>query len=185
MIDKIDTSKLNKELCNKDYGLSLFHAIGKFLYNKRLLPGEQKPQSVSSIRMKKKPRPRFYENHLEILNQVQTDSSTFSLFVHENMLDHFDDIADWANVLTTYSWNDAMLNRNSYAYWNMQYMDELQQLATHIEWLAITEYNIHGGDIVKRSKKTMAKPVYFESKRKQNENKQILYDSLKIEQCLK
>lgn len=180
------SKKFGTEMWSKDYGLSIFHAIGKFLYNKRKVSSKQEPVRLTYLEMKKKPRPKFYENHLNILNKVQTESSTFSLFLYENMLDHFGDISDWAKVLEAYSLNDSLLNRNSYSYWNMHYVEEIQQLTTHIECLAITEYNLHGGDLPKDNKlKMFAKPMFFEYKRKLNESKLLLNDSLKIDQWLR
>ena len=106
----------------KDFGLSIFHAMGKILYNKRIDPvtgKEHKPSFFSPDIMKDpEQRPPFYANHAHLLSEVRIDPPTFSLFLHENMPGFFSDIEDMANVMDVYSQMDAIGGEMTYSYYN-------------------------------------------------------------------
>ena len=101
--------------------MNIFHALGKFLYNKRwdnkLKEGRQmtfKEQTSSSL----KSRPRFYCSHSEILRQTLLEDSVLSLYLHENMLSFYGDVQDCANLFDIYSSLDGELARVEYQYGN-------------------------------------------------------------------
>lgn len=168
---------------NKDYGLSIFHALGKFLYNKRIDPRTKEPRVMKSTELSVVPKPESYINHAQIMSQVQTESKTFSLFLQENMYSFFNDVDDIAKALEVYSTNDAILGRVDYCYANQKYIYELEEQAALSEGLAITEFNIHGGDRTsKREMKKMAKPEWFDFRRKINETKQLIAETTKLDQ---
>ena len=56
----------------KDYQLAIFHSLGKFLYNKRIEPGNNSkdalPKQLPYKLMKKTPRPKLYFKHQEVLD---------------------------------------------------------------------------------------------------------------------
>jgi len=87
---------------SKDFGLSIFHALGKFLYNKRIDPNTKEARIMTSQELSVVPKPKSYINHEHILNQVQTENNTFSLFLQENMYSFFNDIDDVVKVLDVY-----------------------------------------------------------------------------------
>jgi hypothetical protein len=61
--DKATTSSVKI----KDFSLTIFHALAKFLYNKRM-NGSEPPQSMPPSVMKNlNTRPKFYESHDVIL----------------------------------------------------------------------------------------------------------------------
>lgn len=184
--EKIPKGQKQTDEYNKDYGLSIFHALGKFLYNKRINPNTGKEEIMSAKQMSEiKPRPKSYINHAEIMNKVETENSTFSLFLLENMSNFFGDIEDMAKVLEVYSYNDAILNRGSYSFANQKYTNELVEQAALTEGLAITEYNLHGGDINRgRNLKKMAKPEWFDFRRKIADTKTVINDAMKADQLL-
>lgn len=52
------------ETQGKDFQLSIFHALGKFLYNKRIDPKDPKQKvQLPYSEMRKTPRPRLYFKH--------------------------------------------------------------------------------------------------------------------------
>ncbi|CAM6097572.1 unnamed protein product [Calypogeia fissa] len=91
---------LSKNSClgvgvGRDYSLSLFHALGKFLHNKRLT-NEQVPSGSSTLLQVKEEFQRYpldMEEPEIILSQAQTDSSTLLAFLHENVLQFIDEDA--------------------------------------------------------------------------------------------
>lgn len=83
------------------------------------------------------------------MDQAPTENSTFSLFLQENMYEFFKDITDVAKVLQVYSENDAILGRGEFWYSNQQYLNEISDSCSLSEGIAITEYNLHGGDVKK------------------------------------
>jgi len=87
---------------SKDFGLSIFHALGKFLYNKRIDPNTKEARIMTSQELSVVPKPKSYIHHEHILNQVQTENNTFSLFLQENMYSFFNDIDDVVKVLDVY-----------------------------------------------------------------------------------
>lgn len=100
----------------KDYGLTIFRALGKFLYNKRIDPLTNEARAMTYEELSQSPKPKFYESHKEILENVQTETHTFSLFLQENMYDFCTDISDIANILDVYSCNDSIQNPTVYSY---------------------------------------------------------------------
>lgn len=57
---------------SKDNNLSIFHVLGKFLYNKRWDSREKEGRKMTSKELmdpRLKTRPRFYENHSKLLQQ--------------------------------------------------------------------------------------------------------------------
>ena len=66
--------------------------------------------------MKKERKPKLYFRHRDILNQIQIESTSFALYLHENMLDFFTDISDIAACLDCYSLTDAQEGLLSYSF---------------------------------------------------------------------
>lgn len=44
-------------------------------------------------------KPKFYENHAEILQNTLLEDHVLSLYLHENMLNHYQDIDDVCNCM--------------------------------------------------------------------------------------
>jgi len=63
-------------------------------------------------------KPKCYFNHAEVMDSVMIERSSFSLFLHENLFNFFQDIEDVANVLDSYSLMDFVANSSSYNYAN-------------------------------------------------------------------
>lgn len=168
---------------NKDFCLKIFHAAGKFLYNKRVDPLTNKARIMTSKELMSNPKPISYINHEDILNEVNTESNFFTLLLKENMYDLFEDIEDISKVLEVYSDNDRLSTIQSYSYDYSKYYYEINQHCAHTECLAITEYNIHGGDRKgKKTMKKMNKSPWFDMKRQIAEGKTEIFDVAKLEQ---
>lgn len=179
-----EPQKAKKELkLNKDYGLSIFHALGKFLYNKRIDPRTKKERVMTSKELRVSPKPKSYIKHEEVLNKVQTENHIFSLYLQENTYDMFNDIEDLSKVLEVYSKNDMISTVQDYSFANTKYYDEVQDQCSLSEALAVTEYNIFGGDSTDRKKmKKFVKPQWFDLKRKIRENKTVIFDTTRVDQ---
>ena len=54
-------------------------------------------------------KPRFYENHADVLANTLLEDHVLSLYLYENMLNHFQDIDDVSNSLDVYSELDGEL----------------------------------------------------------------------------
>ena len=68
------------------------------------------------------------------------------MYLHENMLQFYQDIGDVANCMETYSTLDGHYASLEYQYGNQQYLNEIQELNALIESMSITECNLHGGN---------------------------------------
>ncbi len=99
--------------------MTIFHALGKFLYNKRIYNGA-KPARLHSSKMMVAPekKPKLYFKHEEILNSTQIEKPVFSLYLHENMLNFYEDINDIADCLEDYSYTDYISQNVTFCYSN-------------------------------------------------------------------
>jgi len=66
--------------------------------------------------MSRERKPELYFRHRDVINQTQLDKASFSLYLHENMLDFFTDIGEIANCLEVYSHSDACEALVTYSY---------------------------------------------------------------------
>ncbi len=109
-------------------------------------------------------RPPLYFKHQDILSQTQLDSTMVALYLHENMLNFYADIDDIANCPESYSFTDNVTSSLTYSFNNQQYSYEMDQLSALVATMAITEHNIHGGDLKGSHKNfyAMQKPFYYE-----------------------
>lgn len=83
---------------NRDPTLSLFHAVGKIMYNKRLEP----PKGHVG-------KPPLEFSPEDVINNVHLDASTFVSFLHENYLSFFTDVDDIAHAADYLCESDSML----------------------------------------------------------------------------
>lgn len=99
----------------KDNNITIFHAIGKFLYNKRIDPKTKEARQMTSDELLDRgPRgkkPKFYEKHAEILANTLLEDHVLSLYLHENMLNHYNEIDDVSACLDIYSELDGTFSK--------------------------------------------------------------------------
>ena len=99
----------------KDNNIFIFRAVGKFLYNKRIDPKGKDPRTMDYKELKSyKSKPKFYENHEQIIKSTLMEPNQMSLYLNENMLSHYNDIEDVANVLDVYSSVEGPKDRLDY-----------------------------------------------------------------------
>jgi len=66
--------------------ISLFHALGKFLYNKRVHPKTKKKEQLPfKLMQQAENRPKLYYEPAAVLAQSQLEPSLFTLYLHQNM----------------------------------------------------------------------------------------------------
>ena len=99
----------------RDNTFSLYHALGKFLHNKRHSdqPSEAAQESLLVLKEQYRRHPLNMEVPERILAEAQIEFSTLAAFLHENVLDFVDEeaIDDVADILTYLSDADALLGR--------------------------------------------------------------------------
>mmetsp|Transcript_5345 Transcript_5345/g.4927 ORF Transcript_5345/g.4927 Transcript_5345/m.4927 type:complete len:199 (+) Transcript_5345:819-1415(+) len=167
---------------DKDNMFTIFHALGKFLYNKRVnsSTGEVEQMKAKQLKNPEK-RPPLYFRHDEVLNQIQVDKPLFALYLHENMVNFFNSVDDIASCLEVFSYTDSITSSLTYSFNNQQYSLEMDSLATLIDSMGVTEFNVHGGELKGTHKQfyAMQKPFYFDHLRELKQNKILLRDLAK------
>lgn len=111
------TSKPNNQsshINGRDQSISMFHAFGRFLYNKRIHPKYKRPEQLPYDIMKK--NPKYYYKHIDILEQAPCEKSSVSLYLHQNMLNFFNDIGEVADCLEVYSDCDNAQSQLTYSF---------------------------------------------------------------------
>jgi len=84
--------------------MSLFHALGKFLYNKRINPKTKQVEHMTPKDMlNSKKRPKTYFIPDEVIQQSMVSAGTFGLYLYQNMSNFYGDIGDLADCLEIYS----------------------------------------------------------------------------------
>jgi len=164
-------------LHTKDLQLSIFHALGKFLYNKRVHPKTRKVEQLPyKLMQSPTKRPDKYFKPQEVMEQSMLEPSLFTLYLHQNMPQFYADIGDMADALEYMSHQDSVTSQLSYSYSNMQEISQMQQLSGHICALGITETNLHCLEARQDRMVTMQAPYYFEHSRTLKVNKLTLRD---------
>lgn len=108
--------------------------------------------------MKKEKKPQLYFKHKDILNQIQLEKPSFSLYLHENMLDFYNDIGDVADCLEVYSLTDQTEGKVQYSYDQSMYINEFTDQNAVLNSMAITECNNHVMAPAQRHMFQMQKP---------------------------
>jgi hypothetical protein len=96
-------------LGTRDSSLSLFHALGKVLYNKRLEDKHSAPRSEFH-------RPPLSFDPENVLKQVQSTPADFNMFLHENYLSFFHSLDECASALQYLSDADLIDSQLQYPY---------------------------------------------------------------------
>ena len=93
-------AKQEKALHTKDLQLSIFHALGKFLYNKRIHPKTKETKQLPYKMMQdSNARPALYFKPQDVLDQSMLEPSLFTLYLHQNMPQFYGDVEDMADAL--------------------------------------------------------------------------------------
>ena len=161
----------------KDLQISIFHALGKFLYNKRIHPQTKEIKQLPYKMMQKEDkRPALYYSPADVLQQSQLEPSLFTLYLHQNMPGFFGDIADMADSLDMMSQQDSVVSQLSYSYANQSEIYQMQELSGLICARGVAETNLHCLDAKQDRMVTMQAPFFFEHQRAMRANKLTLRD---------
>jgi len=100
----------------RDNNLSLYHALGKFLHNKRHTdrPAEAAQESLLVLHEDYRRHSLSMEVPERIVSEAQIEFPTLLAFLHENVLDFVDKdgVEDVADILTYLGDADLLLNRH-------------------------------------------------------------------------
>lgn len=130
---------------SKDFSLSIFHALGKFLYNKRINPKTGKPEQMDPKYMKNpSKRPKLYFDIQEVIfQQSMLEPNTFTLYLHQNLPGFFGDICDLADCLETFSHQDNVESQLTYSYSNQSEIQSAHELNAVICATGVLDSNVH------------------------------------------
>ncbi|KAH7330813.1 hypothetical protein KP509_20G003400 [Ceratopteris richardii] len=135
---KLSQCKLLEKKCKssidcRDSSLSLFHALGKVLHNKRITEADKisGKNSIGFILKEELQRhPLNMEEPETLISQAHTDAASFLCFLHENVLEFVDEegIEDVSVALTYFSDADCLLKsrkRSSSSFFSVHASDEI------------------------------------------------------------
>eukprot|EP01127_Copromyxa_protea_P010500 TRINITY_DN2552_c0_g3_i1.p1 TRINITY_DN2552_c0_g3~~TRINITY_DN2552_c0_g3_i1.p1 ORF type:complete len:870 (+),score=101.98 TRINITY_DN2552_c0_g3_i1:253-2862(+) len=145
----------------KDASLSLFHALGKVLYNKRLPATEALDGPRARAPMKSEPN--------KFRKHVHVESSLFSQFIAENYLTFFSDIHDAAEASEYLSQSVCMISGDKAQQWSTNMDLDLQ--SWHVATTGIMYANAHP---VPNNWKPLYKPHAHTVNRVRKNNKEIM-----------
>lgn len=72
-----------------------------------------------------KSKPKFYENHAEVLNKTLLEDHVLSMYLHENSLNYYQDIEDVANCFDVYSELNGEFSKLENDYFNLNQIAEV------------------------------------------------------------
>ena len=106
---KSKSSKKAAAQHTKDLQLLIFHALGKFLYNKRVHPKTKEVKQLPyQMLADADRRPKLYYKPSEVIEQSMLEPSLFTLYLHQNVPQFFGDVADLADCLEFMSHQDSV-----------------------------------------------------------------------------
>jgi hypothetical protein len=129
----------------KDNTMSIFHGLGKFLYNKRMKKGAKLPEKCTSreLCVPANLRPKGYFSPSQIINTTNIEPLSFSLYLNENMPDFYGDINDYCETAEFHSSSMATLDRGEFNYSNKQSLKEIEDMVALASSMAVFENNLH------------------------------------------
>lgn len=113
IINKKHTSNIQEDMnniSNQDKSYKFFNILGKVLFNKRYDPAIGDTRPFTKSEMEKRPIPKTYYDLKEIVNTLPCSENYFTNYLAENLIDHFNNIKELANVLESFSLTDRKIN---------------------------------------------------------------------------
>ncbi|KAL4504509.1 hypothetical protein ABPG72_009955 [Tetrahymena utriculariae] len=171
----------NKKEKQKDNEFTIFHTIGKFLYNKRKIKGsKEEPRQMTKEELLSG-KTEFYFDPLKMISQINCSQDFFRNSIQQNYLDFYGNIEDVVNQANNYVLCDIFDRQN----FNEKYeivKEENSYLSSLIVGQGVMINNLNGKD-VKKKYQSIAKSQLsnLETEKKQRKNalkKQIPYLSL-------
>lgn len=156
----------------KDEMLLIFHALGKFLYNKRNLysglDSDGKVKQIPWVQMQGI-KPRLYFHPESVLRSVESDLGVFNMMLYENYLDFFGEIEDVVEGLEGFILSDKI---DSYKFLYESEDFNLALLSSSIFGRSILDSNCHPSP--PKSLNKFRKPRYLQMHKVIQENKDSL-----------
>ena len=131
--------------------------------------------------MSYKRKPPFYENHKKIIDSTLMEPTQMALYLHENMLSHYNDIEDVADCLDVYSTVEGPKDCLDYEQIGWSAFHDLAYTTSLLESMAITEFNEHSST-KDRKMLTVTVPQIYECKRNSKLAREMIRDGLKTGQ---
>lgn len=156
----------------KDEMLLIFHALGKFLYNKRNIhSGFDSAGKVKQIPWEQMQgiKPGLYFNPESVLRSVESDLGVFNMMLYENYLDFFGEIEDVVEGLEGFMLSDKI---DSYKFLYESEDFNLALLSSSIFGRSILDSNCHPSPPKALNK--FRKPRYLQMHKVIQENKESL-----------
>lgn len=172
--------------------LNLFHAVGKFMYNKRLLPSGALSQETSRKRRKdtaqepqqlppelmtpKSRRPQLYFVPEEVLDAANTEPAVVVDWLFTNAPRFYGDVSHLANFAETLSGVDS---------WGNDREGSIDGLAASVQARAVLDANLHPvpptfGNSHEASSFNMVRPQLWDARRHKSRRLQALAATLEM-----
>ena len=133
--------KKNKKL-DKAENNSIFHLLGKLLYNKRLVKGEKSPRRLTKNEMITLPNEIYY-NLQELIDSIPMNLESFNELLLENTSEHVNDIEELSDIYETFSFTDSFNDLN-YLIPQKNYpkIDTLSNDKIYLNCLSVITFNL-------------------------------------------
>ena len=133
--------KKNKKIEKKENKF-IFHLLGKLLYNKRLVKGENSPRKLTKKEMISLPNEIYY-NIQELIDSISINHMTFIELLLENTLEHVNDIEELSHIYETFSFTDSF-NIFDYEIQQKNYpkIDTLNNDKIYLNCLSVVTFNL-------------------------------------------
>ena len=133
--------KKNKKL-DKAENNSIFHLLGKLLYNKRLVKGEKSPRRLTKNEMITLPNEIYY-NLQELIDSIPMNLESFNELLLENTSEHVYDIEELSDIYETFSFTDSFNDLN-YLIPQKNYpkIDTLRNDKIYLNCLSVITFNL-------------------------------------------
>eukprot|EP00026_Physarum_polycephalum_P001165 Phypoly_transcript_01166.p1 GENE.Phypoly_transcript_01166~~Phypoly_transcript_01166.p1 ORF type:complete len:1007 (+),score=264.12 Phypoly_transcript_01166:548-3568(+) len=150
----------------RDISLSLFHALGKILYNKRLPETDPNADIESSLY-----RPPMENVPEQVIERVHVEPSMFNMFLHQNYPDFFTDVDDISEALLYLSDADRLAKP-----W-----EDSATFGPFVASVAARGFQYAQTHEFERKFLPLKKPQLIETMRTRDSNCQAAYDIMKKE----
>jgi hypothetical protein len=102
-----------------DERFTIFHTLGKILYNKRIDPETGTPKMLSREKMLLQPK-RYFDLR-KLLEQARMTYENFNHYLYDNYPDHFRNIKELSSVADTFSLTDRIYSFRNNIHTNEDY----------------------------------------------------------------
>ncbi len=119
-----------------------FHALSKFLYNKRVANGGAPPEKMAPERLMGS-QPDIYFKPFAVVETSTIGPRLFAEYLHENCLAFFNDIADLCRLEERFSRTLGAEGSVTYSYYHSLEIEATQNLMAVSASMGVMKDNIH------------------------------------------